>query len=127
MATQGARPAGKSFHAFKDEILDQYPGVHAKFDERQRTRAFVSGMRRALVAARRRKGLRQKDVAEALGVSQPVISRIEDEAAGDIELGTIFRYAAACGQVPLFTLVGDPSREIAATAEADDDQAVSVR
>lgn len=125
MVTATTRPKGKSFDAFKHEMLEAYPGVRAKFEELELARQFVARMRRDLVAARRRQGLRQSDVAAALGVSQPVISRIEGDRAGDIGLATIYRYAVACGQVPLVTFVSDPSREVAATAETDEDQAAA--
>ncbi|MBF4463457.1 helix-turn-helix transcriptional regulator [Rathayibacter sp. VKM Ac-2878] len=51
-----------------------------------------------LVKVRKRRGLRQRDVAEALGVSQQAVSKIEHYDS-DPRLSTIRMYATAIGAV----------------------------
>ncbi|MBV9338793.1 MAG: XRE family transcriptional regulator [Solirubrobacterales bacterium] len=48
-----------------------------------------------LAEARRRRGVSQATIAEALEVSQPNVSRIEQEE--DVYLSTLARYVAALG------------------------------
>ncbi|MBV9685108.1 MAG: XRE family transcriptional regulator [Solirubrobacterales bacterium] len=48
-----------------------------------------------LAEARRRRGVSQATIAEALDVSQPNVSRIEQEQ--DVYLSTLARYVAALG------------------------------
>ena len=50
-----------------------------------------------LVRIRERHGLTQKDVAERIGVSQPLIARLEAGKAPNVQLKTLIRYAAAAG------------------------------
>lgn len=54
-----------------------------------------------LLRARQLAGLTQADVAERMGVSQPVVARIESSAGSRKHapsLATLRRYAEACGQ-----------------------------
>ena len=46
--------------------------------------------------ARRRAGLRQRDLAARLGVSQPVVARWERDS-GSVTLATLTRVLGACG------------------------------
>lgn len=55
----------------------------------------------ALLRLRQRVGLTQAEIAERMGVSQPVIARIESSIASHKHapsLATLRRYAEACGQ-----------------------------
>ncbi len=63
----------------------------------------------ALQSARKRRGWRQKDLADAAGVPQNHVSRIERGAISP-SLATQERLAAALG-VPLAELVADAERE----------------
>lgn len=45
---------------------------------------------------RRQRGIRQRDVAQALGVSQTFMSKIEHGRA-DCQVGTVVRYGSAVG------------------------------
>ena len=51
----------------------------------------------ALEDFRVRKGLRQKDIAARMGVSNSTVSRIEDSHDADLRLGDLTNYAAALG------------------------------
>ena len=51
----------------------------------------------ALEDFRVRKGLRQKDIAARMGVSNSTVSRIEDSLDADLRLGDLTNYAAALG------------------------------
>ena len=48
-----------------------------------------------LVALREARGLSQRQLAQIVGVSQPVIARIETGRAGNLELRTLIKIAAA--------------------------------
>ena len=57
----------------------------------------VTQLTTALEDFRVRKGLRQKDIAEKMGVSNSTVSRIEDSCDADLRLGDLTNYAAALG------------------------------
>ena len=48
-----------------------------------------------LVTLREKRGLSQRQLAHTVGVSQPVIARIETGRAGNLELRTLIKIAAA--------------------------------
>ena len=50
-----------------------------------------------LVEQRIRRGLRQKDIAEKIGVSESTASRLEDSLDEDLRFGEILAYARALG------------------------------
>lgn len=50
-----------------------------------------------LMDARARKGLRQKDIAERMGVSVSTVSRMEDSCDADLRFGDILKYMKAIG------------------------------
>lgn len=50
-----------------------------------------------LVRIRERHGLTQQNVADRIGVSQPLIARLEAGKAPNVQLKTLIRYAAAAG------------------------------
>ncbi|MBI2962113.1 MAG: XRE family transcriptional regulator [Deltaproteobacteria bacterium] len=54
-------------------------------------------IRKELVALRRKRGLTQKDLADRMGVSQPVVAELEAGRASDVRLSTILRAAMALG------------------------------
>ena len=57
----------------------------------------VTQLTTALEDFRVHKGLRQKDIAEKMGVSNSTVSRIEDSCDADLRLGDLTNYAAALG------------------------------
>lgn len=62
----------------------------------------------ALLSARKVAGLTQADVARRMGISQPVLARIESSLASQKHspsLSTLRRYAQACGKRLLIQLV----------------------
>ena len=50
-----------------------------------------------LAALREERGLSQSELAKLLGVSQPAVAKIESGKVRNLELKTLFRYAAALG------------------------------
>lgn len=70
------------------------------------SKALVADMKRIgdscrvvhfLVQTRVSEGLRQSDIAKAMGVSASTVSRIEDSADADLKYGTILAYMKALG------------------------------
>lgn len=82
----------EKFEDLKKGILDEHPGVRAGYE----AEAFSAKVRRALKALRKSLHLSQEHVAEEMGITQPVVSRIENEHAGDMTLDTLYRYTQAC-------------------------------
>jgi transcriptional regulator with XRE-family HTH domain len=68
---------------------------------------FVTGVRRKLLKAleeeNRRRGLKQTDIARAIGVHRSVINR-ELRGKKDLTLGRLGELAWAMGRIPLFEL-----------------------
>lgn len=54
-------------------------------------------LREKLVRLRRERGLSQRALAQALGVSQPVIAKLESGEQSNLELRTLVRLAHALG------------------------------
>ena len=82
-------------HAMKKRKTD--PGFRAAYDALEDEFAALG----ALLAARKDAGLTQADVAARMGVSQPVLARIESSLGSrkhSPSLATLRRYAAACGK-----------------------------
>lgn len=76
----------------------------------------------ALLHARKDAGLTQSDVAERMGVSQPVLARIESSLGSrkhSPSLATLRRYADACGKKLVIQMVSvaQPKRAKRATKE----------
>jgi transcriptional regulator with XRE-family HTH domain len=65
---------------------------------------FVASARQQLRRGRQEQGLSQECVAERMGTSQAVVSRIET-GSGELGLTTLFRYAGALGAVPVVSLL----------------------
>jgi DNA-binding XRE family transcriptional regulator len=62
----------------------------------------------ALLEARREAGLTQADVAQRMGVSQPVLARIESSLGSrkhTPSLNTLKRYAEACGKRLVISMI----------------------
>jgi len=73
------------------------PGFRAAYDGLEDEFAALG----ALLAARKDAGLTQADVAARMGVSQPVLARIESSLGSrkhSPSLATLRRYAEACGK-----------------------------
>ena len=82
--------------AFRKKLLAK-PGVKTAYDALEEEYATLA----ALFMARKQAGLTQSEVARRMGVSQPVLARIE-ASIGDRKhspsLATLRRYAQACGK-----------------------------
>jgi transcriptional regulator with XRE-family HTH domain len=61
---------------------------------------WISAAVEALVQARRRRGLSQREVAERLGVHQSAIARLENDDEGHITLARYADYALALDSLP---------------------------
>lgn len=82
-------------HAEKKRKAD--PAFRAAYDALEDEFAALA----ALLAARKDAGLTQADVAARMGVSQPVLARIESSLGSrkhSPSLETLRRYAGACGK-----------------------------
>ena len=82
-------------HAAKMREAD--PAFRATYDALEDEFAALA----ALLAARKDAGLTQADVAARMGVSQPVLARIESSLGSrkhSPSLETLRRYAGACGK-----------------------------
>ena len=109
MAAKREKTAAQDLASLKEALFAEHPEVKAQSDQRQEARTFVASVRKEIADLRKRQDLKQSDMAERLGVSQPVISRIESDRNADLGLETLHRYAAACGLKPVVTFV--PSAE----------------
>ncbi len=76
-----------------DEQYRKTPGL------KERVEALVEEMsiEQGLIALREERGLSQRALADLVGVTQPVIARIESGKARNLELKTVVRIAAALG------------------------------
>ena len=88
-----------------DGSLKKDPGARRRVEE------MVSGItiRQELIALRKARGLSQKQLADRIGVSQPVVAEFESSAPRNIELRTLVRVAAALGATVRITLEADAS------------------
>ena len=73
---------------------------------RRRVEEMVSQVtiRQDLIALRKTRGLTQQQLADRMGVSQPVVAEFESAAPRNIELRTLVRLAAALGATVRITL-----------------------
>lgn len=76
-----------------NETLKQDPAARRRMEEM--TEKIL--VRQDLVALRKVRGLTQRQLAERMGVSQPVVAALESSAPRNIELRTLVRAAAALG------------------------------
>jgi ribosome-binding protein aMBF1 (putative translation factor) len=68
----------------------------------------------ALLDARAKAGLTQADIASRMGVSQPVVARIESSLGSQAHspsLNTLRRYAKACGMKLVIRMVQESDEE----------------
>jgi len=89
-------------HAARRRKAD--PGFKAAYDALEDEFAALA----ALLAARKEAGLTQADVAARMGVSQPVLARIESSLGSrkhSPSLETLRRYAGACGKKLVIRMV----------------------
>lgn len=89
-------------HAAKKSATD--PDFKAAYDALEDEFAALS----ALLKARKEAGLTQADVALRMGVSQPVLARIESSLGKrdhSPSLSTLRRYAQACGKKLVIQMV----------------------
>ncbi|MBS0404650.1 MAG: helix-turn-helix transcriptional regulator [Proteobacteria bacterium] len=89
-------------HAAKKRKAD--PDFRAAYDALEDEFAALA----ALLAARKDAGLTQADVAARMGVSQPVLARIESSLGSrkhSPSLETLRRYAGACGKKLIIQMI----------------------
>lgn len=75
--------------------------ANAELIAKTRERLHVA---KVLYDARHEAGLTQKEVAEKMNVSRPVVARLE-RGRGNLTLDTISKYARACGKKIAITLM----------------------
>jgi transcriptional regulator with XRE-family HTH domain len=81
----------------KKELFTSHPSVARHYEAAKRAGAFKVGAHRLLGELRHTAKLTQATVAERMGVSQPVVSRLEKDEEADLTLESLFRFAEACG------------------------------
>jgi ribosome-binding protein aMBF1 (putative translation factor) len=102
------------------------PSVLAWIDRRLRedpqfksdVHAELAAMRyqQDLVLLRERAGLSQRDLAARIGVTQPVVARLEAGTARNVEVRTLIRAAAALGGRVVLRIERDRRRRAVRTA-----------
>ena len=80
-----------------------------------------------LVNLREQRGISQRQLARMVGVSQPVIARIEAGRARNLELRTLIKIAAALDSEVHITIQRRPQRRATGTAPGRARQEASVR
>jgi DNA-binding XRE family transcriptional regulator len=91
------RPVPFDPHAYAEAASEQDPAFRAAYEALHDEFAALAELLRARQAA----GLTQSQLAERMGVSQPVVARIESSLGSRKHapsLATLRRYADACGQ-----------------------------
>jgi ribosome-binding protein aMBF1 (putative translation factor) len=104
MSARANERAGKSeFMEWLDGELEKDPEFRRRVDE------ALSEMRieQDLVALREARGLSQSDLAKRIGVSQPLIARLESGRVKNLTLRTLARYAAGVGAQVRLQVVKD--------------------
>lgn len=97
MADTKYKPATFDPKAFAKKKLKQSPVFKEAYDALEDEFAVLD----ALLNARKEAGLTQAEVAARMGVSQPVLARIESSLSSrkhSPTLATLRRYAQACGK-----------------------------
>lgn len=64
---------GRTYEAFLEHVLREHEGVRLEYERLEARFAVVQ----ALLEARRRAGLTQAELAEAMGTTRSVVSRLE--------------------------------------------------
>lgn len=101
--TQAATPA-TSMREWMDHELARDPKFRREVEE------TLMGMRieQDLAALRELRGVTQAELARSIGVSQPVIARLESGKAQNIGVRTLVRIATALGGQVHLTIKADP-------------------
>jgi transcriptional regulator with XRE-family HTH domain len=89
---------------YKEKLSGEYPEFAAAMREEESGLAKCRKVREELKQIRESVGMKQRDVADVLQMSQSVVSRIE-QGQGDIGLMTVWRYASALGVEPVISFV----------------------
>lgn len=95
----------RTWKSVREDIIDENRELGADFAKNGARYAFIS----AVIAARNARGWSQRDLAEAIGVSQPVIARLE-RGERDPRLSTM---VALCEALNLPLVVGKPQQRLA--------------
>lgn len=97
--------------------VELIPG-RTPIDEETRDQWARAGARTRLAAVRLRRGVRQEDLASAIGISTASLRRIESGQVGaGVSVGILLAVAQML-QVPVTTLIEDDWLEVAAKAGA---------
>lgn len=78
-------------------VSDLHPEMMREPEYREAYEALADefDLAAAMIEARKRAGLTQKDVAERMGISQPAVAKLE--SGRNLSTATLQRYAAATG------------------------------
>ena len=93
-----------SLDEYRQKLSDEVPSFKAALDEEESYKAACKEVRNELRLLRKALHIKQDEIAEFLGVTQPNVSHFE-KGEGDIGFLSIFRYAAALGMRPEITFV----------------------
>ena len=85
------RKATKPWRGSMNRRLAADAGLSAMVEQELRAMEITQ----ELVRIRERQKLTQQEIADKMGVSQPLVARLERGEAPNIKLGTLIRYAAA--------------------------------
>lgn len=93
-----------SLDAFEAELARDIPGMRRALEEEHERLAICQDTRDTLKSLRKSLGSTQADIAHALDMTQPAVSKLE---AGDNDMGlmTLCRYAGALGLRPTISFV----------------------
>jgi transcriptional regulator with XRE-family HTH domain len=106
-----------SIRAFAADLAGKVPGFAEGAEIEREADHFCRSVREALGEHREVQNLNQAALGQAMGLSQPAVSRIE-RGDGDIGLKTIYRYARALGLKPHLSFA--PSVALAAQGASAD-------
>jgi DNA-binding XRE family transcriptional regulator len=98
------QPVALNPRAYAEKLRKSDPAFGAAYDALEDEFAALA----ALLRARKDAGLTQADVAERMGVSQPVLARIESSLGSrkhSPSLATLRKYADACGKKLVIQMV----------------------
>jgi 7-keto-8-aminopelargonate synthetase-like enzyme/DNA-binding XRE family transcriptional regulator len=95
------------FGEWSDSIDREFPEIIEHDEISKAATEFSLCVRHSLRDQRKKIGQNQADVAKAMGVTQPYISKIEGNSCIDVGLTTIYRFAHALHLEPRFGYVKD--------------------
>jgi DNA-binding XRE family transcriptional regulator len=96
------------FHEFSDQVM-QDPQRRANI-ERHRQKAIAEIVEYTLAQLRKHQHVTQTELAEALGITQASVSRVEHADPADAQLATLRNYIEALGGALEITAVIDGER-----------------